>query len=110
MRYGTIIKYFDDKKFGFIQSDTGQDVFFHISALGAVDAPLAITAGQPVKYELLPRGEVDPGARPANGKDRSKQPSAKLVTLIDKIPGGLASEVASKRHPRARKKKPTWRR
>ena len=33
MRYGTVIQYFPDKKFGFIQPDKGEDIFFHISAV-----------------------------------------------------------------------------
>ena len=53
MRYGTIIEYFEDKKYGFIRPDVGPDVFFHISAIGACDPRLKIRPGQPVKYELI---------------------------------------------------------
>ena len=46
--------------------------------------------------------------------DKPTRRKAKLVELIDKIPGGILDDVAEKqpstRHPCARKKKPTWRR
>ena len=120
MRYGTIVEYFPDKKFGFIRPDSGQDVFFHRSALDTGETQPEIKFGQPVKYELTPRGEATPKARPAGGKERAadrrrpKQPRAKLVELLDKLPGAKLADSAgsgkSSRHLRARQKKPTWRR
>lgn len=120
MRYGTIVEYFPDKHFGFIRPDAGQDVFFHISVVEAVEPPLQVKIGQPVKYEPMPRSEAPPSRDPASNQEgpvdrgRAKQTRAKLVTLIDKLPGGtLADSDAnqkSNRHRRARKKKPTWRR
>lgn len=120
MRYGTIVGYFPDRRFGFIRPDSGQDVFFHGSALDCAETEPEIKVGQPVKYELAPREEVTPKARDAGSKqqaedrDRPAQRSAKVVVLIDKLPGAALAEVdASKqslRHPRARKRKPTWRR
>ena len=119
MRYGTIVKYFPDKSFGFIRPDAGPDVFFHISVLDAGETQPEVQLGQPVKYELMPRGEVPPSdrdsatdERPA-GRSRSRL-RAKLVELIDKLPGGTLADVdasqESTRHERARRKKPTWRR
>lgn len=114
MRYGTIVKYFQEKKFGFIRSDTGRDVFFHISAFGETEAPPQLKTGQPVKYELTPRAEMPETSGSSDSRGRSQQQRAKLVTLIDKLPGGVAepeeSLESSRRHPRARQRKPTWRR
>lgn len=116
MRYGTIVRWDDKKKFGFIRPDRGPDVFFHISALGACMEP-RIEPGQPVKYEVDPatlpkrvkKSEIDPE------KPRTPPPAAKamMVELIDKIPGALLDQVADEariaHHPKARRKKPTWR-
>lgn len=111
MRYGTIIKYFPDKKFGFIR-DSGLDVFFHVSALEEAETPPEIEVGQAVKFELMSRAEARQESGGAS-RDRSEQPKAKLVVLIDKIPGATLSEFdgskRTRRHPRARQKKPTWR-
>ena len=116
MRYGTIVKYLSDKKFGFIRPESGPDIFFHISALDCDDeAQPEIEVGQPVKYELAPRERLtaDGSERPT-ARDMRDQPKAKLVTLIDKVPGGKLAEFdvnqAPTRHRRARQKKPTWRR
>jgi hypothetical protein len=39
------------------------------------------------------------------------RPQAKFVELIDKMPGGvLAPPAKPAHHPKARRKKPTWRR
>jgi cold shock CspA family protein len=117
MRYGTIVRWDPRKKFGFIQPDRGPDIFFHISALGACTEP-RIEIGQPVKYEVDPktlpkrqrRSEIDeekPAAEPVS-------PRAMMVELIDKMPGaildGVAEEARVAHHPKARRKKPTWRR
>ncbi|MHB8972865.1 MAG: cold-shock protein [Pirellulaceae bacterium] len=120
MRYGTIVQYFADKGFGFIQPDMGSTVFFHITALGPCDPPPQIKLGQPVKYELAPEAEVK-ARRPARQDDEESgkvaaplRAQAKLVELIDKIPGATLDDIANRpqstRHPRAQKKKPTWRR
>ena len=120
MLYGTIVEYFPEKKIGFIRPDGGRDVFFHASALEAGQKNREIKRGQPVSYELMPKGEESPKPQRPPGKERPAdktrrpQATAKLVVLIDKLPGGsLAdSDTSHKpaRHERARKKKPTWRR
>jgi len=118
MRYGTVIDYFPARGFGFIQSDTkGPDIYFHITALGACQQPPKILPGQPVKYELIPgtepksrrriKREEDEGIKP----ERPLRPQAQIVELIDRIPGATlenAPERRPDRHPRARRKKPTW--
>jgi len=118
MRYGTVVQYFPAKGFGFIRSESGPDVFFHVTALGACEPQPQIKPGQPVKYELaverepkLPSPSKQRGGESARG---AQGPKAKLVELIDRIPGAIRQKVATKQrpahHPRARHKKPTWRR
>jgi cold shock CspA family protein len=117
MRYGTIVQYFPAKRFGFIRPDVGPDIFFHATALGGCEPAPKIVTGQPVKYELVPGTEPkrrrvrpdddEPPAEPA-------RPQAQLVELIDKMPGarleGSSGKTPRTPHPRARRKKPTWRR
>lgn len=120
MRYGTVVQYSAAKGFGFIRPDLGRDIFFHITALGACDPQLQIEPGQPVKYELEPGTGSKFRRRPNSSDDDTPQPAqpahpqAKLVELIDKIPGAVLEDTSRKqrsdRHPRARNKKPTWRR
>ncbi len=110
MRYGTIVKYFPDKSFGFIRPDSGKDIFFHSSALDTGETRPVIELGQAVKYELKSRREVHAQGCPPGGR----RLEASLVVLIAKIPGAKLVECdviqKSRRHPRARQKKPTWRR
>ena len=120
MRYGTIISYFPDKKFGFIKPDLGEDIFFHISAVDNASTQPEIIVGQAVKYELTTRREALEEARSAAEKKGSSdrnvpiQQKAKLVALLDKLPGGTLADSGTMerptRHSRARMKKPTWRR
>ncbi|MCU0962336.1 MAG: cold shock domain-containing protein [Pirellulaceae bacterium] len=121
MLYGTVIKFLPAKGFGFIRPDYGPDVFFHITALGACHGEPRIPPGQPVKYELVPgtaakskrRRDRDDDEDDASASQAPLHPQAKFVELIDRIPGGTLDESAENpaaRHPRARRKKPTWRR
>jgi cold shock CspA family protein len=119
MRYGTIIQFFPARRFGFIRPDTGPDIFFHISALGGCEAEPQIKPGQAVKYELVPGTEPKSRRRSRRSDEDAEhpvepvRPQAKLVELIDKIPGGRLQGTPRKLpppHPRARRKKPSWRR
>ncbi len=119
MRYGIVVEFFPQKGFGFIRPDFGQDIFFHVTALGACQPPPRILPGQPVKYELVPgtepksarrkKREENEGAKP----EAPVRPQAQMVELIDKIPGGVLGELPlanQPRHPNARRRRPTFRR
>lgn len=46
---GRIIKYFDDKGYGFINDDNGNDIFFHISQVKSMKV---VERGQIVDFVL----------------------------------------------------------
>ena len=114
MQYGTVTSFFPDKGFGFIRPDRGADVFFHVSALGACQETPVIKEGQAVKFEMESRAEREErtGEKdPPRGAGKPVQLRAKMVELIERMPGGaLEEERQPARHKRARRKKPTWRR
>lgn len=110
MRYGTVLQFFPAKGFGFIKPDTGPDIFFHVSALGACEEPPEIEPGQPVKYQLEPFSEAKANAKP--GQSEPPRRRATTLELLDKLPGGTleAPRDYPPRHPRSQRRKPRWRR
>ena len=115
MLYGTVVQFFPEKGYGFIQQDQGDDVFFHVTALGACLSTPEIETGQAVKYELEPRKASSANTREDDQNSiRSKKPNqlrARMVELIDALPGGalVDKKQPTSRHPRALQKKPKWR-
>ena len=105
MNYGVIYHVVFEKGFGFIKPDRGQDIFFPAIAVqdGRFDH---IGPDQPVKYELEP---MDPEA-----KKTAKGPRAKIVILIDKMPGGVLEDtpaaLRAKHHPNKKGRRPNWKR
>lgn len=104
MNYGIIHRVMFEKGFGFIRPDRGGDIFFH--ALAVQDNQFNfIQQDQPVKYELE---EVPFELR------RETKPRAKIVILIDKIPGGSLEQdpetMRAKHHPKSNRRKATWKR
>lgn len=105
MNYGVIHHVVFEKGFGFIRPDRGPDIFFPAVAVqdGRFDF---IGPEQPVKYELEKMTEEE--------KKVAKGPRAKVVVLIDKIPGGVLEDppqtMRAKHHPKKRGRKATWKR
>jgi cold shock CspA family protein len=121
MNYGIICQYFPEKGFGFIRPDRGEDIFFHVTAIGACRQPIQVRLGQPVKYELIPGTEPKPKRRryarsiddeEETPAEKPVRPQAKFVELLDKLPGAILTEsipAGNPRHPKSRRRKPTWR-
>jgi cold shock CspA family protein len=105
MNYGVIHHVVFEKGFGFIKPDKGPDIFFPAVAVqdGRFDF---IGPEQPVKYELE---KMTPEERKT-----AKGPRAKIVVLIDKMPGGILEDapqsMRAKHHPKSKGRKATWKR
>ena len=114
MLYGTIVKYLPEKQFGFIRNDVGRDVFFHATAIDSDGPPSEVIPGQPVAYELARKVRQQDERETSGIAPRSNGPRASKVEFIDQLPGGTIEEMDAdtrvKRHPKARRKKPSWRR
>jgi cold shock CspA family protein len=99
MPVGFIAKIISEKGIGFIAPrDGGQDVFFRGSVVAGEQFD-QLTEGQSVTFDL------------DQTKDTDKRPRAARVAPCDeKRPsGGKAVDTPVARHPRARRRKPTWR-
>ncbi len=109
MNYGVIHHVVFDKGFGFIKPDRGPDIFF--PAIAVQDGRFNfIGPEQPVKYELEPESFEEREKR----KETKKGPRAKLVILLDKMPGGVLEDtpgtMRAKHHPNKKGRKPNWKR
>ncbi len=100
MLIGIISKIISEKKIGFIKPcDHGGDVFFHCSVVAGVPFD-QLKEGQAVAYEL---------DRTPEARDRPR--AAQVKPCDEKLLGGRAAdEPPPASHPRARHRKPTWRR
>jgi CspA family cold shock protein len=106
MFYGLIRSINYERGFGFIEQNGGKDVYFHATILepGVFDR---LMQGQPVKFALQKR---DPDEKPTERKG----PRAAAIELIDRMPGGILAdpppEHRARRHPKAQRRKATWKR
>jgi cold shock CspA family protein len=105
MFYGIVQRVIFEKGFGFIRPDRGPDVFFPASAVqdGRFDF---IQPEQPVKYELEKLTDEE--------KKAARGPRAKIVVLLDRMPGGILEDppqtMRAKHHPKSKGRKATWKR
>ncbi|MBC8876962.1 MAG: cold shock domain-containing protein [Planctomycetes bacterium] len=99
MPTGFITKIIAEKKIGFIASrDGGRDVFFHSSVV-AGDQFDKLEEGQTVSFDL-------DETQGTNERPRA----AKVEPSDEKRPtGSKGADPQVARHPRARRRKPTWR-
>jgi CspA family cold shock protein len=99
MPTGFIAKMVPGKGIGFITPrDGGRDVFFHCSAVPGNQFD-QLEVGQSVSYDL------------DQTEQTSERPRAVKVVPCDESPPGrtAAPDPPVARHPRARRRKPTWR-
>jgi cold shock CspA family protein len=105
MNYGIVQRVIFEKGFGFIRPDRGPDIFFPANVVqdGRFDF---IQPEQAVKYELEKMTEEE--------KKTAKGPRAKLVILLDRMPGGVLEDppqtMRAKHHPKSKGRKATWKR
>lgn len=104
--YGWIASYRPDEKRGVIDLDFGVPISFTLNVLAATNG-LTLMRGQAVKVDV-----------PADLKRLRRKPDEPLVEalrveLIQAMPGAYLQDAQPKsaplRHPKARKRKPTWR-
>lgn len=103
MRVGVVVKVVPEKKIGFIRSeDLREDVFFHFSKVEKVGT-LDLQDGDEVEYEIDEIAKMDKQGLRATLVRRSVRPLAMKLKPSD------APELKAKHHPKARKRRPTWR-
>jgi cold shock CspA family protein len=106
MFYGVIKAITPHRGFGFIGHEGGLDVYFHAAEIGD-DVFQRLTVNQPVKFAFAKRKRDEEPAE-------KKGPRAAKIELIARMPGGvmgfLPQNLAPHHHPRAKKRKATWKR
>jgi cold shock CspA family protein len=103
MRVGSVVKVIAEKKIGFIRSeDLREDVFFHFSKVEKVGT-LDLREGDEVEYEIDELAKIEKMRLQATKVRRSVRPLTMTLKPSD------APELKAHHHPRARKRRPTWR-
>lgn len=103
MRVGKVVKVIPQKKIGFIRSeDLREDVFFHFSRvekLGTLD----LQEDEEVEFEIDELARIERQPLQATRVRRSARPLSMRLKPSDN------PEFKAKHHPKARKRRPTWR-
>ncbi len=103
MRIGSVVKVIAEKKIGFIRSeDLREDVFFHFSKVEQVGT-LDLQEGEEVEYEIDELAKIEKQRLQATLVRRSVRPLAMRIQPSD------APELNAHHHPKARKRRPSWR-
>ena len=103
MRVGRVVKVIPDKKIGFIYSEgLNEDVFFHFSKVEKIGT-LDLQEEEEVEFEIDELAKIEKQPLQATLVRRSIRPLAMRLKPSD------ARELKAKHHPKARKRRPTWR-
>ena len=103
MRVGKVVKVIPNKKIGFIRSvGLHDDVFFHFSIVEKVGT-LDLQDEDEVEFEIDELASIEKSPLRATLVRRSVRP------LEMKLQPSDAPELRAKHHPKARKKRPSWR-
>jgi cold shock CspA family protein len=103
MRVGEVVKLIPQKKIGFIRTEgLRQDVFFHFSVVDS-QGRRDLIEGDEVEYE------IDEFARLERKEMRATLVRISARPLTMRLKASDAPELHSQHHPRARQKRPVWR-
>ncbi len=103
MRIGVVIKVIPEKSIGFIRAeDLREDVFFHFSKVEQVGR-LDLRDGDEVEFEIDELDKIEERQLRATLVRRSVRP------LTMRLQSSDAPEFNAHHHPKARKRRPTWR-
>lgn len=103
MRIGQVITVVADRKFGFIRSEHfREDVFFHFSCLQGLN-PKRLRIGQDVEFE------IDELLRINKQKLEAILVQEPAKPLSHRLEEEMMPGMKAAHHPKARRKKPTWR-
>ncbi len=103
MRVGMVVKVIPEKKIGFIRAeDLREDVFYHYSKVEQVGT-LDLQEGDEVEFEIDELDKIEKRQLRATMVRRSVRPLTMRLQPSD------APEFNAHHHPKARKRRPTWR-
>ena len=103
MRVGLVIKVIPEKSIGFIRAeDLREDVFYHYSKVEQVGT-LDLQEGDEVEFEIDELDKIEKRQLRATLVRRSVRPLTMRMQPSD------APEFNAHHHPKARKRRPTWR-
>lgn len=104
MRVGEVVKVVPLKKFGFIRSaEFREDIFFHFSIVDAPEGRRDLIEGDEVEYE------IDEFARLERKELKATLVRMSVRPLTMRLKASDAPQLHSHHHPRARQKRPNWR-